>query len=91
MFVFVTWFLFFCLFLIQFECFYRICFIILMLYTEIYTEDPEGEAEQMATLGKSQDGEKEYFTVPEAVVKDKRKGKMRSLDLCVILDNFFVT
>ena len=47
-----------------------------MLYTEIYTEDPEGEEEEMATLGKSQDGQKEYLTVPEAVVKDKRKSKM---------------
>ena len=30
----------------------------------------------MAPLGKSQEGEEEELTAPEALIKDKRKGKM---------------
>ena len=35
----------------------------------------------MDTLGKIQDGEKEYLTVSEALVNDKRSGKIILLDL----------
>ena len=44
----------------------------------------------MATLGKSQEGEEEDLTAPEALVNDKRKGKMGLLDLCVFYMCWFL-
>ena len=43
-------------------------------------------------MGKSQEGEEEELTVPEALVKDKRKCKIQLLDLYVRLTGalFFV-
>ena len=39
----------------------------------------------MTTLVNSQGNEEEELTIPEALVKDTRKGKIRLLHLCVML------
>ena len=39
----------------------------------------------MNTLGKIQDGKEEELTVPEALINDKRKGKMWLFYLCAKL------
>ena len=43
----------------------------------------------MAKLGNSQDGVEEELNIPEALVKDNRKCKMWSLDLCVRLTSIY--
>ena len=51
-----------------------------MFYTEIDIEITEGVEEEKEKLGKSQEGEEEELTaaeaVAEAVINDKREGKM---------------
>ena len=41
-------------------------------------------------MGENQDGVEEELNEPEALVKDNRKGKMRSLELCVRLTSIFL-
>ena len=44
----------------------------------------------MATLGKSQEGEEEDLTAPEALVNDKRKGNMGLFNVCDMLTCYFL-
>ena len=60
----------------QILCFYRICYIIIILIDKNRQWMSDEVEQEMAPVGKGQYGTEEELNVPEALVKDKRKGKM---------------